>query len=191
MATVAKGVNKIAVALHDWSEDDRQDAIDFAIHPGNGTSSIAVYLNHRGVKASLDTVHRWQRSLIVESQRINRIRQLIQDYKGLEPSEIIAFVAACMAEVLVNFQEKISSNESIGASEIQSLTSLAKEARSAAGMLASYSPQSTASMKELELGFALSFADKIEGIFEKDEMLLERVKNACKSIMIEIEGQYQ
>jgi hypothetical protein len=39
MATVAKGVNKIAVALHDWSEDDRQDAIDFAVHPGNGTST--------------------------------------------------------------------------------------------------------------------------------------------------------
>ena len=191
MATVAKGVNKIAVALHDWSEDDRQDAIDFAIHPGNGTSSIAVYLHHRGVKASLDTVNRWQKSLIVESQRINRIRQLIQDYKGLDPSEIIAFVAASMAEALVNFQEKISSNESIGVSEIQSLTSLAKEARSAAGMLASNSPQSSASMKELELGFALSFTDKIEGIFEKDEMLLERVKNACKSIMIDIEGQYQ
>ena len=191
MATVAKGVNKIAVALHDWSEDDRQDAIDFAIHPGNGTSSIAVYLHHRGVKASLDTVNRWQKSLIVESQRINRIRQLIQDYKGLDPSEIIAFVAASMAEALVNFQEKISSNESIGSAEIQSLTSLAKEARSAAGMLASNSPQSSASMKELELGFALSFTDKIEGIFEKDEMLLERVKNACKSIMIDIEGQYQ
>ena len=46
-------------------------------------------------------------------------------------------------------------------------------------------------MKELELGFALSFADKIEGIFEKDEVMLERVKNACKSIMVEIEGQYQ
>ena len=58
-------------------------------------------------------------------------------------------------------------------------------------MLASNSPQSTASMKELELGFALSFADKIEGIFEKDEVMLERVKNACKSIMVEIEGQYQ
>ena len=65
MAAVAKGVNKIAVALYDWSEEDRQDAVDFAVHPGNGTSTIAVYLNNRGVKASLDTVHRWQRSLTV------------------------------------------------------------------------------------------------------------------------------
>lgn len=191
MATVAKGVNKIAVALHDWSEEDRQDAIDFAIHPSNGTSTIAVYLHHRGVKASLDTVHRWQKSLIVESQRINRIRQLIEDYKGLNPSEIIAFVAASMAEALVNFQEKISSNGSIGMREIQSLTSLAKEARSAAGMLALNSPQSTASMKELELGFALSFADKIEGVFEEDQVILERVRSACKAILVEIEGQYQ
>jgi hypothetical protein len=58
-------------------------------------------------------------------------------------------------------------------------------------MLASYSPQSTSSMKELELGFALSFSNKIEGIFENDEALLERVKNACRAIMAEIEGQYQ
>jgi hypothetical protein len=191
MATVAKGVNKIAVALHDWSEDDRQDAIDFAIHPGNGTSSVALYLNHRGVKASLDTVHRWKKSLITESQKINLIRQLTKDYRGLEPSEILSFVAAAMAEALVNFQKKISSNESISSADVQALTSLAKEARSAAGMLASYSPQSTSSMKELELGFALSFSNKIEGIFENDETILERVKNACRAILVEIEGQYQ
>ena len=46
-------------------------------------------------------------------------------------------------------------------------------------------------MKELELGFAMAFIDKLENIFEEDESLLERVKNACKAILIEIEGQYQ
>ena len=49
MPRVAKGVNKIAVALHDWDEDDRQEAIDFALHPGNGTTAIMLYLRQRDI----------------------------------------------------------------------------------------------------------------------------------------------
>lgn len=189
MSIVAKGLNKIDTIIHDWTEEDRQDAIDFALHPGNGTSTIAVYLHQKGVKASVNTVHRWQKSLIAESEKIARIRQVMSDYRGLTPMEILTFLAAAMAESFVSLQQKISSNEKIDLREIQALTSLAKETRSAASSLFAY--QSTSSMKELELGHALDFSQRLESIFEDDEMILERVKNACKAILIETEGHYQ
>ena len=40
------------------------------------------------------------------------------------------------------------------------------------------------------MGFALSYSNRLEAIFEADEVMLERVKNACKAIAIEIEGSY-
>jgi hypothetical protein len=46
-------------------------------------------------------------------------------------------------------------------------------------------------MKELELGHLMGFIAELESIFEGDEAILERVKNACKSILIKVEGQYQ
>jgi hypothetical protein len=186
---VPKNSNKIDTIIHDWDEGDRRDAIDFALHPGNGTTAIALYLSNRGVKASLNTIHRWQKSLINESERIARIRQIMSDFRGLEPIEILGFVAAAMAEALVNLQEKIATNKSMDFRDVQALTSLAKEARAAASSL--MSSQSTTSMKELELGFALNFADKLEEIFEGDEMVLNRVKLACRGILAEVEGQYQ
>jgi hypothetical protein len=188
MASVV-GSNKIDIELANWSEEDRQDAIDFALHPGNGATAILVYLNHRGIKASLNTAYRWQKSLIKESDKIAKIRQIIGEFRGLEPIEILSFVAAAMTEALVNFQEKIAANGKIDLKDIQALTSLAKEARTSATSL--ISAQSTSSMKELELGFGLNFADKLESIFEGDEVTLERIKLACKGILTEIEGQYQ
>jgi hypothetical protein len=189
MSPVAKGLNKIDTIIHDWNEEDRQDAIDFALHPGNGTSTIAVYLHQRGIKVSVNTVHRWQKSLIAESEKINRIKQVMNDFRGLEPIEIMGFVAAAMAESLINFQDKIYSSDSIDFKDIQGLTSLAKEARSAASSL--MAAQSSNSMKDLELGFGMNFADKLAAIFEDDETTLERIRIACKGILTEIEGQYQ
>ncbi len=189
MSPRAKGLNKIDTILYDWSEEDRQDAIEFASHPGNGTSSIALYLHQKGVRVSINTVHRWQRSLIAESERITRIKQTIGDFKGLEPTEIIGFVAALMAETLSIFQQKIELSEDVSLKDIQGLTSLAKEARSAASSL--MTSQSTTTMKDLELGFAMNFADKLEAIFEDDEATLDRIRIACRGILTEIEGQYQ
>jgi hypothetical protein len=186
---VPQNSNKIDTIIHAWNEDDRQDAIDFALYPGNGATAILAYLNQRGVKASLNTVYRWQKSLIKESDKIARIRKIIGEFRGLEPIEILEFIAAAMAEALINVQDKIASNGSIDLKDIQALTSLAKEARSAASSL--ISTRSTISARELELGFGLNFADKLESIFEDDEIVLERIKLACKGILTEIEGQYQ
>jgi hypothetical protein len=190
MPKAAAGSNKIELALADWSADDRQDAIDFALHPANGATAIMLYLNKRNIKASVDTVHRWQKSLIAESARVNRIRQVINDYKGLESSEIIAFVAGSMAEALIGIQEAVArSEENISYKDIQALTSLAKEARSSA--IAMQTPHSSASAKELELGYVMSAFDKLEAIFIDDEIVLERIRLACKGILTEIEGSYQ
>jgi hypothetical protein len=56
--------------------------------------------------------------------------------------------------------------------------------------MAMNTPHSSASMKELELGHALSFTQRLEDIFEGDDVILERVKSACKAVLTEIEGQY-
>lgn len=189
MAVPAKNINKVTTLMHSWSEDDKQDAIEFALHPGNGITSVTIYLHARGIKTSQDTVNRWVRSLLVQSDKVTRIRKAFDGYKGMRPDEINAFIAGVMAEALVDFRAKFdNSAESLNYRDIQALASLAKEARSSA--LAMNTPTSMASAKELELGHALSFADKLEGIFEGDEVLLERVKLACRSIMAEIEGQY-
>ena len=189
MPRVAKGVNKIAVALHDWDEDDRQEAIDFALHPGNGTTAIMLYLRQRDIIASLTTVHAWKKTLTEESQRVNAIREVIDDYKGLEPNEVLSFLLGTLAETLITLRNTVEGQEDVGLKEIQAITSLAKEARSAAAQL--NTPQSTASIKELELGFAMNFADKLQLIFADDEIVLERIKLACKGILTEIEVQYQ
>lgn len=191
MASGGKGINKIATALYDWSEDDRQDAIEFAMHPANTLTSIVLYLHNKGIKVSLDTTNRWVKSLLDESDKIEAMRKSLQVYRGLGAIEINAFLAASMTEAILELKEKIKKNPDapVNHRDIQSLTSLAKEARSSA--LAMNTPHSNSSMKELELGHLLSFMGKLEGIFEGDEVILERVKNACKSIMVEVEGQYQ
>lgn len=189
-ASKSKGYNSIDTALRDWNESDRQDAIDFAMHPGNGATTIALYLSQRGVKVSIDTVYRWQKSLINESARINRIKQAIGDYQGLDTPGLLAFLAGSTAELLISLQQRIEASEdNLTHKEIQSYVSLVKESRSAA--LAINTPQSTASMKELELGFMMNFADKLEAIFADDEIVLDRIKLACKGILAEVEGQYQ
>jgi hypothetical protein len=189
MPRVAKGVNKIAVALHDWDEDDRQEAIDYALHPGNGTTSIMLFLRQRNIVASLTTVQTWKKSLIEQSERVSNIRAVIDDYKGLEPNEVLSFLLGTLAENLIALRGHIEGQEAVGLKEIQAITSLAKEARSAAAQL--NVPQSTSSMKELELGFVMNAFDKLELIFEDDEIVLERIKLACKGILTEVEGQYQ
>jgi hypothetical protein len=189
MPTPAKNINKVATILHDWSDEDRQEAIDFAMHPGNGVTTIGVYLHSKGVKVSLDTVNRWVQSLIVQSDKVTRIRKAFDGYKGMKPDEINAFIAGVMAEALVDFREKVN-NQATGINhrDIQALASLAKEARSSA--IAMNTHTSSASMKELELGHALNFSQRLEGIFEGDDVVLERIKSACKAILVEIEGQY-
>lgn len=189
MSTLARGTNKIVTLLHDFSDDDRQDAIDFAMHPANGVTAIANYLSNVGIKVSLCTVDRWHNSLMIESDRIKRVRSIFQDYRGLAPHEINAFVAGVMADAIITVKEQIDKSEN-GAvhRDIQALTSLAKEARSSA--LAMAAVGSPTSMKELEMGFALSYSNKLESIFEGDEITLERIKTACKAIAIEIESQH-
>lgn len=189
MATFAKGLTTIDNQTHLWTEDDKKDLLEFAVNPSNGVTAILLYLNQRNVKCSIASVHRWLKEVRNESDRIKRMRVVFDDYKGLSADEINAYVAASMADVMVALQESIALDGNIDLKKIQSLTSLAKEARSSA--LAMNTPHSSASMKELELGFAMAFIDKLEGIFEEDEALLERIKNACKAILIEIEGQYQ
>lgn len=184
-----KGYSKIAVAIESWDEDDRQDAIEFATHPTSGCTAVQLYLNQRGIKASTDSVSRWQRSLTAESERVARIRAVAENYKCLKPSESLGLLVGVLTDMLVTLQLQMETSSSISHRDIQSLTALAKEARSSA--IALGTPQSTSSMKELELGFALNFSDKLESIFEGDEVLLDRVKIACKSILTEIEGQYQ
>lgn len=189
MATFATGSNKITTALHDWDEDDRQEAIEFAKHPGNGVTAVAVYLKSKGVHASFYTVDKWQKGLIEESDRIKRIRTIFHDYKGLAPHEINAFVAGVMSDALITAKEKLDkAQDTTMHRDIQALTSLAKEARSSAQAMAAVG--SPTSMKELEMGFALSYSNRLESIFEADEVMLERVKNACKAIAIEIESQH-
>lgn len=185
----AKGTSKIDIELKSWSDDERTDAIEFASNPGNGVTTVMLYLKQRGITASLDTCNRWKKSLNAESEKISRIKQVIGDFKGLEPIEILGFVAAVMAETLVNIQEKMACSETLDNKDIQAMTSLAKEARSAACSL--MASQATTAMKDLELGFAMSFADKLETIFEDDEPTLERIRTACRAIFTEIEGQYQ
>jgi hypothetical protein len=187
MSRIAKGTTLVGTQLHDWSEDDRNDAIEFALHPANGVTAVTLYLNSKGVKASITAVHKWLNSIREESRKVAAIRKVFDDYKGVTPNEINAYVAALMVETIVKLNEKIE-QDGLDSRIIQSLTSLAKEARSSA--VAMNTPQSTASMKELELGHALSFTQRLEGVFDGDDVILERVRSACKGIMIEIEGQY-
>lgn len=193
MATFATGSNKITTALHSWTEEDRNEAIEFGKHPANTVTTTSVYLKSRGITASFDTVDRWRKTLIEESDRIKRVRTIFHDYKGLAPHEIQAFIAGVMADTIISVKEKI--DRSIGNAEdnvmhrdIQALTSLAKEARSSA--LAMAAVGSPTSMKELEMGFALSYSNKLESIFEGDEITIEKIKTACKAIAIEIESQH-
>lgn len=187
MSRIAKGTTLVGTHLHDWSEEDRNDAIEFALHPANGVTAITVYLNSRGVKASITSVHKWLVTLREESAKVAAIRRVFNDYKGVTPNEINAYVAALMVETIVKLNDKIE-KEGLDSRIIQSLTSLAKEARSSA--VAMNTPTSSASMKELELGHALSFTQRLEGIFEGDDIILERVRSACKGIIIEIESYY-
>lgn len=189
MPAGANGSNKIDIALYDWSQEDRQDAIDFALHPGNQATSILLYLRQRNVNVSISTAATWKKSLIKESKRVADIRSVLGDYKGLEPNEVLSFLLGSLAENLIALRGHIEASESIDIKQIQAITSLAKEARSAAAQL--NTPQSTASIKELELGFVMGAFDKLQAIFEDDEIVLERIKLACKGVLSEIEGQYQ
>lgn len=188
MSRIAKGVSTIAVQMHEWSEDDRNDAIEFATHPANGVTAVTIFLQSRGIKTSITSVHKWIKSLQAESKKIELMRTLFKDYQGITANEINAYLATVLVETVTKLNEKIE-KDGLDNRNIQALTSLAKEARSSA--IAMNTPYSNASMKELELGHLLSFTGKLETIFEGDEVILERVKNACKSIMIETEGQYQ
>jgi hypothetical protein len=194
MARIA-GTSKIETAMLDWSEDDRQDAIDFACHPGNGTTAISLYLKQRGITASLDTVFRWQKSLIKQSERIKRIREVANDFKGLHPNEVLSLTAGSISEALVSFLESLENAKDTELyrqnihKDIQAITALSKEARSSA--IAMQTPHSSASAKELELGYVMSAFDKLEAIFIDDEIVLERIRLACKGILTEIEGSYQ
>lgn len=189
MPTGAAGTNKIATILHDWDESDRQEAIDFALHPGNGATAVLFYLKQRNVNVSIATAATWKKSLIKESERVKEIRSVLGDYKGLEPNEVLAFLLGSLAENLIALRGHIEASEGIDLKQIQAITSLAKEARSAATQL--NTSQSTASTKELELGFVMAAFDKLEIVFDDDEIVLERIKLACKGILTEIEGQYQ
>lgn len=173
--------------MHDWSAEERQDAIDFALHPANSPTTVKLYLHNKDIRCSIGTVHNWQQGLRIKSERIERMRHVFDDYKGITADEINAYIAATMAEIMVSLHKNIEEGD-LDLRKIQSLTSLAKEARSSA--LAMNSIHSSASAKELELGHCLSFVEKLEAVFEFDDVVLERVKNACKAILIEIEGQY-
>lgn len=187
MGAFAKGLSAIDAQLHNWSEEDRADAMEFAMNPINGVTAIMLYLHHRGIKGSVSSVHRWLGKIRLESDRVSKMRAVFDEFKGITPDEINAYVAATMAFIMVTLQKDIE-EKGVDPRRIQALTSLAKEARSSAQAM--NTPHSSASIKELELGFALSFTNKLEGIFEGDDVLLERVKNACKAVMVEIEAQY-
>jgi hypothetical protein len=88
---------------------------------------------------------------------------------------------------MVNLEKQIQ-DSGLDARKIQSLTSLAKEARASA--LAMNTAQSSASMKELELSMAFNFTTQLEAIFEEDPELRERITNACRSITVGIESKY-
>ena len=188
MGVMAKGLTVVDAQIANWSDDEKADLMEFARHPANGVTVITLYLNQRGVKAAICTVHRWLKGVREESERITRMRSVFESYRGVTADEVNAYIAATMAEIMITLQTDIEES-GLDLKKIQTLTGLAKEARSSAQAM--NTPHSSASMKEMELGFALSFASKLEGIFEGDDVLLERVKNACKAIMVEIEGQYQ
>lgn len=190
---LTKGTNAVDNQLHNWSGDDRQDALDFATNPANGVTAITLYLQQKGLNASMSSVARWLTNIRLESDRVKKMREVFADFKGITPDEINAYCAATMAFVMVTLQQDIEEKTAKGTSldlrKVQTLANLAKEARSSA--LAMNTPYSSASMKELELGHLMGFIGKLESIFEGDEAILERVKNACKAILIEVEGQYQ
>lgn len=187
MSSHAKGYNKIDDLIHKWGEEDRQEVIDFALDPSNGVTSVMLYLQSKSIRVSISVVHKWIRTLKEESERTKLMRSVFDDYAGVTPNEVNAFLAAFMTQTMIDLKQIIE-KDGLDARKIQSLTALAKEARSSA--IAMNTPTSTASMKELELGHALSFAQRLEGIFEGDDVVLERVRSACKAIMVEIEGQY-
>jgi hypothetical protein len=182
-----KHSNAIDTQLYDMSDEDRQEIIDYALHPANGLTAICVFLHVRGIVASQSTVNKWHRMIRAESIRVGELRAVFNDYIGITPDEICAYVATVMAQTMVNLQKEIESN-GLDARKIQSLTSLAKEARASA--LAMNSPSSSASMKELELSMAFNFTTQLEAIFEEDPELRERIVNACRSITVGIEAKY-
>lgn len=183
MATKAKGCNIISTQLHDLTEEDRDEIIEFATHPANGVTAVTLYLNGRGIKGSITSVHKWLNQMRTDSEKVDNMRIIFNSYKGVTAHEINAFVATLMTETIVKLNAIIE-KDGLDARKIQSLTALAKEARSSA--VAMSTPESPATIKELEQGFFLSFARQLESIFEKDEVTLEKVRNACQSISIQL-----
>lgn len=188
MGTIAKGLTIIDAQLYNWSEDDREDALEFAKNPINGITAITLYLQQKGIKASTGSVHRWLKQIRIESDRVVKMKAIFDDFRGVTPDEVNMYCAATMAFVMVSVQEDLEKTKSLDPRKIQILCNLAKEARSSA--LAMNTPHTTASMQELELGHALFYASRLEAIFEGDDIILERVKNANKSILSEIESSY-
>lgn len=182
-----KHTNAIDTQLYDFSDEDRQEVIDFALHPANGLTAICCFLHARGIVAAASTVNKWHRLLRAESHRVTELREVFNDYIGVTPDEICAYVATMMAQTMVNLQKEID-HSGLDARKIQSLTALAKEARTSA--LAMNTPHSSASMKELELSMAFNFTTQLEAIFEEDPELRERIVNACRSITVGIESKY-
>lgn len=187
MGAIAKGLTTIDAQLFNWSADDREDALEFARNPINGVTAITLYLHQKGIKGSISSVHRWLKNVRLESDRVVKMKAIFDDFRGVTPDEVNMYCAATMAYIMIELQRDLE-EKGLDLRKIQALTSLAKEARSSAQAM--NTPHSTASMKELELGHALSFASRLEGIFEGDDVILERLKNACKAILVEIEGQY-
>ena len=74
MSAYSKGYNRITTIIHDWTEEDRQDAIDFALHPGNGVTSVCIYLKSKGCNVSISTVSKWIISLADQSEKVKRMR---------------------------------------------------------------------------------------------------------------------
>lgn len=187
MGAIAKGLTTIDAQLYNWSADDREDALEFARNPINGVTAITLYLHQKGIKGSISSVHRWLKSIRLESDRVVKMKAIFDDFRGVTPDEVNMYCAATMAYVMIQVQTEME-GKAMDIRKIQALTSLAKEARSSAQAM--NTPHTTASMKELELGHALSFTNRLESIFEGDDVILERLKNACKAILVEIEGQY-
>lgn len=187
MGTFAKGLTTIDAQLYNWSADDREDALDFAKNPINGVTAITIYFQQHGIKTSIGSVHRWLKNLRLESDRVVKMKAIFDDFRGVTPDEVNMYCAATMAYVMTQVQADME-GKSLDIRKIQALTSLAKEARSSA--LAMNTPYTTASMKELELGHALAYSSRLEAIFEGDDIILERIKNASKAILSEIESSY-
>lgn len=183
----ATGSSIIEDFINTLDDDAREDFLDFAKLPSTTGVQIRLYLYELGFDVTVQTINRWKRLVIASNQHVDRIRAYAHRYQPLSFTESITAIAGITTDAATKFYEHIG-DKPLAHRDIDAIAKITKEARAC---IQSMERENTPkSIKEMQMAFSLDYANRLEKIFEDDEVMIERVRTANKSVLMQIEAEY-